>query len=204
MSSRDAILGRVRAGAQHRTVHPGLYQAPERSASWDDFVEQLRRAGGEAYGPVTSSELGEQLARWVRSWAAGGRVVIGDSARALAPDLEGERVAGQAPHELADVEVAVLCGDHAVAENGSVGVTGREALPRAVAFLCQRLVLLIEVDLLLGDMHQAVQRVSPLRNGDRPYTWICGPSKTADIEQSLVLGAHGPKDLAVIGWRRAG
>jgi L-lactate dehydrogenase complex protein LldG len=55
--------------------------------------------------------------------------------------------------------------------------------------------VIVKKEDILDNMHQAYQRI-----GAEDYgfgTFIAGPSKTADIEQSLVLGAHGPKTMCV-------
>lgn len=202
MSGREEILQRVASAADHLVPHPGDYPSPGGPGGWDEFAESLRRVGGEPYGPLARSELRERLVAWVRAWAGERRVVATPQAAQLADGLPWPSVPAEVdPHQLSDVEVAILCGAHGVAENGAVALPGSEAAPRALPFLCQRLVLVLAADRIVPDMHAALGRIAPEDLASHHYTWVSGPSKTADIEQTLVLGAHGPKAVAVVGVR---
>jgi len=99
------------------------------------------------------------------------------------------------PHALQDVDYVVLPGKLAVAENGAVWVDGENVPHRVLYFLTQHLALVVPVSQLVHNMHEAYAR---LRIGTTPFgTFISGPSKTADIEQALVIGAHGARSLTV-------
>lgn len=99
------------------------------------------------------------------------------------------------PHELEDVDFAILPGRFGVAENAAIWVTDENLAHRVVYFLCQHLALVIPANEIVHNMHDAYQRIE--FDGPKFGTFIAGPSKTADIEQSLVIGAHGPKSLTV-------
>lgn len=100
------------------------------------------------------------------------------------------------PHDLEPVEFAVLPGDLAVAENAAVWISGRGVRHRVLYFLTQHLALVVPARQLVSNMHQAYDAVEV---GNAPFgTWLSGPSKTADIEQSLVIGAHGARSQVVI------
>jgi L-lactate dehydrogenase complex protein LldG len=99
------------------------------------------------------------------------------------------------PHELADVDYAILPGELAVAENAAIWVTTDNVNVRTLYFLTQHLALVVPRSRVVNNMHQAYEQISI---GTHPFgTWISGPSKTADIEQSLVKGAHGSRSLLV-------
>ena len=95
---------------------------------------------------------------------------------------------------LADVEVLEIDGQFGVAENGAIWLT-EEAMPHRVApFICQHLV--INVTKILPNMHAAY---AELKKPNSSFgLFLAGPSKTADIEQSLVIGAHGARSLTVV------
>lgn len=99
------------------------------------------------------------------------------------------------PHETETIDFAVLPAQFAVAENGAVWVTDEAVKHRVLYFICQHLAFVVPRDQVLNNMHEAYERLA----FDRPRfgAFISGPSKTADIEQSLVIGAHGPKSTTV-------
>jgi L-lactate dehydrogenase complex protein LldG len=95
---------------------------------------------------------------------------------------------------LADVEVLEIDGEFGVAENGAIWLT-EDALPHRVApFICQHLV--INVKKIVPHMHAAYEELGKVNSGFGLF--LSGPSKTADIEQSLVIGAHGARSLTIV------
>ena len=97
--------------------------------------------------------------------------------------------------ELNGTDLAVVKGEMGVAENGGVWIS-REVKERALYFLPENLVILLDKKDLVHNMHEAYECVGM---DDFDFgLFISGPSKTADIEQTLVLGAHGPRDVTVI------
>lgn len=100
------------------------------------------------------------------------------------------------PHELALVDVAVIKGRLGVAENGAIWVTEADCVHRVLPFITQHLVILLEPDHLVHQMHEAYAKIKIDETGFGLF--VAGPSKTADIEQSLVIGAQGARSLTVI------
>jgi L-lactate dehydrogenase complex protein LldG len=100
------------------------------------------------------------------------------------------------PHELESLDFCIVPGQFAVAENGAVWVTDEDISPRAALFITQHLALVVPANQLVDNMHQAYRRVA--LEATRFGIFISGPSKTADIEQSLVIGAHGARSLTVL------
>ncbi len=102
----------------------------------------------------------------------------------------------QRPHELEGVDLAILPGEFGVAENGAVWVPGSSLGPhRAIFVIAEHLVLVVPAAQLVHTMQHAYQRIRFERLGFGLF--ISGPSKTADIEQSLVIGAHGPRSCTL-------
>ena len=99
-------------------------------------------------------------------------------------------------HALARLDVLVCPGAFGVAENGAVWLPESGMGSRAAPFLAQHLVLVLDRNAIVPDMHAACDRLEAFREGYGVF--VAGPSKTADIEQALVIGAHGPRSLLVL------
>ena len=99
-------------------------------------------------------------------------------------------------HTMARLDVLVCPGELGVAENGAVWLSESGMGPRAAPFLTQHLVLVLDRSVIVADMHAAYDRLDVAREGYGLF--VAGPSKTADIEQALVIGAHGPRSLTVL------
>ena len=80
-------------------------------------------------------------------------------------------------------------------ENGAVWIQ-QDVEQRAVYFISEALVILLHRTDLVNNMHEAYKRIDTGKYGFGVF--ISGPSKTADIEQALVFGAHGAKDVTVL------
>jgi L-lactate dehydrogenase complex protein LldG len=99
------------------------------------------------------------------------------------------------PHSLKDAELIVVKAHFGVSENSALWITDELMGQRVSTFIPQYLAIVVNKKDIVAKMHQAYDRI-----GNQEYgfgTFIAGPSKTADIEQSLVLGAHGARGLTV-------
>ena len=191
MSSRDKILTTVKGNQPEQRALPALI--PPVDAAPNDpskqFVEVLEAIGGRAFIVSGWQRIGTILKE---EYAHGVRIVT--SCDALAGIAEVAAHFADA-HTLDNVELAVLEARFGVAENGACWITEDRMIERALPFIAQNLALVIHKKDVVATMHAAYERI-----GDADYgfgTFIAGPSKTADIEQSLVLGAHGPRSVTV-------
>lgn len=97
--------------------------------------------------------------------------------------------------DLADVDLGVIEGKVAVAENGCVWVP-QTMKERAVMFISQSLAIIVDRNAIVSNMHEAYRRIQV---PDLGYgCFISGPSKTADIAQALVMGAQAAREVTVI------
>ncbi|AXH08494.1 hypothetical protein CP960_10015 [Malaciobacter halophilus] len=99
-------------------------------------------------------------------------------------------------HNLKDIDLCIVKGNFAVAENGAVWLKNKQNRHRGLYFISENIVIVVKKEDILNNMHEAYEKLSFDESGYGVF--VSGPSKTADIEQSLVIGAHGPKSGYVI------
>lgn len=192
MNSRDAILKELRQGAPPLSPLPEYPSAIVYEDPVAQFADTFTAVGGRMFRVADVAALDAGI-RILEIYAQARKTVsLVPGAGASTIDVAEVKQ----PHELVDVDVAILAGEFGVAENGAVWVPGSSLGPqRAVYVICEHLVLVVPAGQIVHTMQQAYDRIQFERPGFGVF--LSGPSKTADIEQSLVVGAQGARSCTL-------
>ncbi|MEX0601167.1 MAG: LUD domain-containing protein [Rhodothermales bacterium] len=191
-TSRASILAAVRRAKPAPLPlpdprEPSRGEAPLRGDYSSELVEAFKDAVEASAGSASMVAGSDLQARVTEAYPEAG----------LAASVDGKWGFEDIRNvDAANVDVLVCAGTLGVAENGAVWVPESGMGLRAAPFLAQHLVLVVSRTEIVEDMHAAYDRIRIDEDGFGAF--IAGPSKTADIEQSLVIGAHGPRSLLVL------
>jgi L-lactate dehydrogenase complex protein LldG len=188
--SRENILAAIKKNQPEQQALPALdgfkQTGPGDPAAFKKVVESL---GGQVFEIKEFAAIQPLIAEYYTDLS---KVV------AIHPEyLPGSATQWQTGdgRQLEQVDLAIVPGQLGVAENGAVWVTEKELEVRVLPFITQHLAIVLSRHAIVPTMHDAYARIGGPETGFGAF--IAGPSKTADIEQSLVLGAHGAKSLTL-------
>jgi L-lactate dehydrogenase complex protein LldG len=190
MSKAD-ILNRLKANRPVRAFD--LPEHPEFSGPAADLSQGFRQMLELNNARVVTLPPGSNLAEVIRTEYPDAVKIC-----SAVPDAPGNFAAAsiQQPSDLDGIDLAILPGEVGVAENGAIWLSDRTLPVRVLPFITQHLVIVVDAAKLVPKMHQAYAAIDPAGLGFGVF--ISGPSKTGDIEQALVIGAHGSLSLCVI------
>jgi L-lactate dehydrogenase complex protein LldG len=191
MSSKDQILQKIKNSQPNIVANlPDLnVLGSDQFEVLDTYKTILKNIGGDFIEVANYNEIIDFLQQ---NYALERRIIT------TVPELSEVAVLdwkNEDPHLLQNVELTIIKAHFGVAENSALWVTDDILGQRVAPFIAQYLAIIVNKKDIIPTMHQAYERI-----GNQEYgfgTFIAGPSKTADIEQSLVLGAHGARGLIV-------
>lgn len=198
MSSREKILTAVRSSQPAASALPDIQAFAGQAADAAKFIAVLQGIGARVFQVNSYEEIVTLL--------EGHQMLQGRTITTL-PQLQAIAEPGWEtadPHSLHNVQLTILHAQLGVCENGAVWITENEMVQRATPFIADNLAVVLNQSTLVATMHDAYNRLAELPRNYGFGSFIAGPSKTADIEQSLVLGAHGPRTMTVFLVQQAG
>jgi L-lactate dehydrogenase complex protein LldG len=219
MSARDLVFGAIRRSlgvtgreAPRRKVvddriasHPagvvparGQLPGPERLAT---FVQMLELASGTVARAASLADVPAEVAAFLRRYNLPMQAQRGaDPLLAAIPwEQQGALTVAAGPPDPASL-TAVTHAFAGVAETGTLALASGADNPTSLNFLPDNHIVVLAAKDVVGDYEAVWRRLRDIHGEAMPRTvnLITGPSRTADIEQTLILGAHGPRRLHVI------
>lgn len=204
MSSRENILARLSEAKKSRPVNelkePDLlspiYHEPTGSlADW--FQENLELVAGIVHRAEDLNKAAELLAtlqadeKWAMTYCTD---------PLLQGALNGKVAYTEHEADFLNLQTGITGCEFLVAHLGSVMISSASASGRRLHVFPETHVVIAHQQQLVKHLDDALQAMQDKYRGDLPssITNITGPSRTADIEKTLVMGMHGPKKLIVI------
>jgi len=204
MSSRERILNRLKEGRQSRPeqmiakpdFESPIYHEPKGSlADW--FQENLELVAGKVYRPKDIEEAIEIISnlrseeKWEKLFCADPRIQKA---------LDGKVDFQQDEEDFLDLQVGITPCEFLVAHLGSVMISSAGSSGRRLHVFPETHIVIAHQRQLVKHLDDAMEAIQAKYHGNLPssITNITGPSRTADIEKTLVMGMHGPKKLIVL------
>jgi L-lactate dehydrogenase complex protein LldG len=188
MASKEEFFAALAPSSIESSPMPEITVATLDVPLREHFIEVLESVGGRLGRGNKLSDVKQRAAE-----------LVGQNLQVLSlmEGVKGNRdpSAVRDPHELMDIDYTIAPARLAVAENGSVWISDKDLVKRNAVFICEHLIAVVEENHITGTMSEAIRHLGRLGGGWGVF--ISGPSKTADIEQALVMGAHGARSMTV-------
>ncbi len=191
MSSRDEILAAIKKNTLQKFDYP-MWKV--NAIQYPDLVKQFisisAAVGGEAVELPEGMDVNEYILKRYPNMNA----IASNMPEITCATLNPDDV--EVAQDLNGTDLAVVKGEIGVAENGCVWIP-QTVKHKIIYFIAERLIILLDKKNLVNNMAEAYTKIEQMPKYNFA-TFISGPSKTADIEQTLVKGAHGAMETLVI------
>ena len=191
MSSRDEILTSIKKNTLHKYDYPTW---KINAVQYPDLVKQFISISAAVGGEAVELPEGEDVNEYILKRYPNMNAIASNMSEITCATMNPDDV--EVAQDLNGTDLAVVKGEIGVAENGCVWIP-QTVKHKIIYFIAERLVIILEKKNLVNNMAEAYEKIQQLPKYNFA-TFISGPSKTADIEQTLVKGAHGAMETLVI------
>jgi L-lactate dehydrogenase complex protein LldG len=199
--SKETILKKIRKALSHSTPLPfpqsegnqPVFHAPEQEPEIE-FAEQFTRLQGKFIYCINRQEFAFQLSSLVKKQDWNRIFCVEDKLiEPVSEQLSGRIV----KTGLESCDVSVTGCESLVARTGSIVMSSAQASGRTTSVYAPIHICIAYTSQLVYDIKDALQAAKEKYGKDLPslLTFATGPSRTADIEKTLVVGVHGPKEV---------
>lgn len=199
--SKENILKKIREALSHSTPLPfpqsegnqPIFRPLEQEIEVE-FAEQFTKLGGKFIYCINQQELAFQLGSLVKKQDWQKVFCVEDQLIINATATIGERIVKT---DLANCDVSITGCEYLVARTGSIVMSSAQASGRTTSVYAPIHVCIAFTNQMVYDVKDALQAAKEKYGNNLPslITFATGPSRTADIEKTLVVGVHGPKEV---------
>ena len=189
--NKEDLLAKIRANIHTTYDMPSFddMKGVQYADPLKQFVEMSKTVGGK----VVELEKGQDINEVIKNCYPDAKVIASNLPEVTIANRNPDTVAEA--NDLNGTDVGVVRGMFGVAENGCIWIP-QTMKQKAVCFISEYLVILLDRKQIVNNMHEAYQRVE--FNSYGYGCFISGPSKTADIAQALVMGAQAARGVTVV------
>ena len=189
--NKEDLLAKIRANIHTTYDMPSFddMMGVQYADPLKQFVEMSKTVGGK----VVELEKGQDINEVIKNCYPDAKVIASNLPEVTIANRNPDTVAEA--NDLNGTDVGVVRGVFGVAENGCIWIP-QTMKQKAVCFISEYLVILLDRKQIVNNMHEAYQRVE--FNSYGYGCFISGPSKTADIAQALVMGAQAARGVTVV------
>ena len=189
--NKEDLLAKIRANIHTTYDMPSFddMKGVQYADPLKQFVEMSKTVGGK----VVELEKGQDINEVIKNCYPDAKVIASNLPEVTIANRNPDTVAEA--NDLNGTDVGVVRGVFGVAENGCIWIP-QTMKQKAVCFISEYLVIILDRKQIVNNMHEAYQRVE--FNSYGYGCFISGPSKTADIAQALVMGAQAARGVTVV------
>jgi len=222
MNSREIILNKIRNSKKNESdltyriseideeIKSGVESITpkDRNGLWNQFRKEIEAIAGEFYSVKSIDDAAGIISKFI---SENNFNKIGISKEPICKTLAAsvkkflptvniihatELISEGRKKELADTEISIVHPSFAVADIGSLVFLYDETGTSLPHFLCDNTFVAVNKNQIVANQFELFEKLETEKS--KNMVFITGPSRTADIEKVLVLGAHGPRKLVVI------
>jgi len=219
MNSREAILNKIRAANQTPSImnvdNPGVEQKIQEGIVsvtpedlWGQFKAEFELISGKFYSVIGVEKATDLVSEFIsenkyNKIGTSGEEICESAIKKVQEHSPKLKVVSSAnlsfeerKQEFASIELSVVHPSFVVADIGALVFLYNKTGTSLPHFLCDNTFALVKREQIVANQFELFEKLSV--EDSKNMVFVAGPSRTADIEKILVLGAHGPRNLTVI------